>query len=216
MVEPEQLSEWLAAIAAGDERAFQKLYHATSPHLFALLLRILRTPESAEDALQDVFVKIWQKARTYDARRGAPLSWLMSVARYRALDLIRRRDPETSLPDAPELQASVLEDEHNAGPQANSETLQSLAVLSRCLQALRPDQQQGLMLAYYEGLTHSEMAARLNMPLGSVKSLVRRSLISLRMCLAENEPIDLAKKHKVSKRKRPKPSTKSSNKSPEP
>lgn len=187
MADSKQIAEWLAAVAAGDQRAFQKLYQATSAHLFALLLRILRTQESAEDALQDVYVKIWQKAQTYEKSRGAPLGWLMSIARYRALDLLRRRDPEACMPEDPDLTAIVLQDTDSAGPQANSETLESLGEVDRCMQALKPDQRRSLMLAYYEGLTHQEMAERLDLPLGTVKSLIRRGLISLRICLAEIE-----------------------------
>jgi len=187
MNQSEQLVEWLKASAAGDERAFKKLYQVTSPHLFALLLRILRTQESAEDALQDVYVKIWQKAKTYELKRGSPISWLMSIARYRALDLLRRRDPETSMPDDPEMVAIILSDTESAGPQVNSETMQSLSKVNRCMQCLTPDQRRSLMLAYYEGLTHQEMSDRMELPLGTVKSLVRRGLISLRDCLAEDE-----------------------------
>lgn len=187
MAESEQLALWLAATAAGDERAFKKLYDATSAHLFALLLRILRTEDSAEDALQDVYVKIWQKAKTYEVKRGAPLSWLMSIARYRALDLLRRRDPETGMPDDPDIEAIILSDTQTAGPLSNSETMQSLSAVDHCLQTLRPEQRQSLMMVYYEGLTHQEMSDRLNMPLGTVKSLVRRGLISLRACLVEFE-----------------------------
>lgn len=187
MTESEQIAEWLAATAQGDERAFQKLYHATSAHLFGLLLRILRTEDNAEDALQDVYVKIWQKAKTYEPARGAPLSWLMSIARYRALDLLRRRDPQGSMPEDPNIEALVLEDVHSAGPQANSETMQTLSAIDQCLHALRPEQRRGLMLVYYEGLTHQELAERLEIPLGTAKSLIRRGVIALRECLQGGE-----------------------------
>lgn len=192
MVESEQLATWLAAVAAGDQRAFKKLYVATSPHLFALLLRILKTQDNAEDALQDVYVKIWQKAKTYESKRGAPLGWLMSIARYRALDLLRRRDPEVTMPDDPELVANILSDANTAGPLVNSETMQDLGNVDRCMQSLRPEQRRSLLMVYYEGLTHQEMSDRLNVPLGTAKSLVRRGLISLRSCLANISDNDQA------------------------
>lgn len=192
MAESEQLAKWLAAVAAGDQRAFKKLYEATSPHLFALLLRILKTQDNAEDALQDVYVKIWQKAKTYELKRGAPLGWLMSIARYRALDLLRRRDPEITMPDDPELVANILSDTHTAGPLVNSETMQGLSNVNRCMQSLRPEQRRSLLMVYYEGLTHQEVSDRLNVPLGTAKSLVRRGLISLRSCLANISDTDQA------------------------
>ena len=99
MAEREQLAEWLSATARGDEQAFQRLYAATSSQLYGLLPRILRNPERAQDALQDAYVRVWQKADTYAPERGAPLTWLLSIARYRALDVLRRKRPEVAMPN---------------------------------------------------------------------------------------------------------------------
>lgn len=188
MATPEQLTAWLSATADGDERAFQRLYTATAPHLYALLLRILRTEATAQDALQDTFVKIWQKADTYSPERGAPLTWLLSVARYRALDLLRRKRPEVGLPEDPDLAATLMVDEIARGPDEDQDTQQSLAAVQACLGTLQDDHRRSLLLAYYDGLTHQELARRLEAPLGTVKSWIRRGLARLRECLAEMTP----------------------------
>lgn len=185
MVDREQLKQWLEATAAGDQRAFQKLYDATAPQLNALLLRILRNPDRAQDALQDAYVKIWQKAGTYTADRGAPMTWLLSIARYRALDALRRRRPEVAMPEEPELAARLLVDEVAPGPAEENENQQSLDAVKTCLSTLQPEQRESVLLAYYEGLTHQELAQRLGAPLGTIKSWIRRGLSGLRQCLSE-------------------------------
>lgn len=185
MAEPQQLAQWIAETAQGNQRSFQLLYKATAPHLYGLLLRILKTEDRADDALQDAFVKIWQKADTYAPERGAPITWLLSIARYRALDLLRRRRPEVELPDEPDMQALVLRDDSANGPALDNETMQSLSAIKSCLKTLQAEQQQSLLLAYYQGMTHSEIAKNMDAPLGTVKSWVRRGLMRLRECLGE-------------------------------
>lgn len=176
----------LQATALGDERAFAELYRACSSHLFGLLLRMLQRRDWAEEALQDCFVKIWQKAETYEPEKGAPLTWLLSVARYRALDLLRMKRPEVELPDADEehggLPPMALHDEAE-DPLARASEGQGIARMRECLKVLPPEQREALLLAYYEGYTHQELAKRMNAPLGTVKSWVRRGLARLRECL---------------------------------
>jgi len=179
------LEIWLSQTAAGDEAAFRKLYDAVSPHLFALLLRILKDQARAEEALQDVFVRIWQKADTYSVDRGKPLTWLLTIARYRALDLIRRQRPEDAMPGDPDLESALLVDKDGRGPDLDSETDQALEAVRVCMQRLQDEQRRSVLLAYYEGLTHSELADRLKTPIGTVKSWIRRGLLRLRECLAE-------------------------------
>jgi RNA polymerase sigma-70 factor (ECF subfamily) len=184
MADPELLTHWLHATARGDRQAFQALYRAASPHLFSVLLRMLRRRDVAEDALQDCFVRIWQNASSYAPDRGAPMTWMMSIARYRALDLIRRQRPEVSLDD--EDPEADPEDDHNEterGPVASSMTQEGMEVLKECLDTLQDVQRESVLLAYYEGYTHHELAARLGKPLGTVKSWVRRGLQRLRECL---------------------------------
>lgn len=179
-----ELVQWLQATAAGDQQAFQKLYIATSPQLYALLLRILRNGDRAQDALQDTYVKIWQKADTYSPDRGAPVTWLLAIARYRALDVLRRQRPETRMPEEPNAAATLLEDHVRPGPADANETLQSLDAVQTCLETLSTEQRESVLLAYYDGLTHPELAERLDAPIGTIKSWIRRGLSRLRACLA--------------------------------
>ena len=153
--------------------------------LYALLLRILRSPERAQDALQDAYVKVWQKADTYTPERGTPLTWLLSIARYRALDVLRRKRPEVAMPEEPDMMATLLEDEQALSPLEENENQQSLDAIRACLKTLQPQQRDSVLLAYYDGLTHQELSQRLDAPLGTVKSWIRRGLMRLRECLAE-------------------------------
>ncbi|RJS94474.1 sigma-70 family RNA polymerase sigma factor [Salinisphaera sp. Q1T1-3] len=185
MAEREQLEALLIATAGGDEQAFQRLYAATSSQLYALLLRILRRPERAQDALQDAYVRIWQKADTYSPERGAPLTWLLSIARYRALDMLRRKQPEVAMPEEPDRVATLLEDEQALSPLEQNENEQSLAAINACMGRLSDEQRECVLMAYYEGMTHQELATRMDAPLGTVKSWIRRGLMRLRDCLSE-------------------------------
>lgn len=184
MADREQLTAWLAATASGDERAFRQLYASTSSQLYAVLLRILRSPDRAQDALQDAYIRIWQKADTYSPERGAPLTWLMSIARYRALDLLRRKRHEVAMPEEPDMMANLLEDNQGLSPLEENENQQSLDAIRECLSTLAPQQRDGVLLAYYEGLTHQELVSRMDAPLGTVKSWIRRGLLRLRECLS--------------------------------
>ena len=166
MADAEQLRRLLEATARGDERAFAELYRATSSHLYGLLLRMLQRRDWAEEALQDCFVKIWQKAETYEAEKGAPLTWLLTVARYRALDLLRVKRPEVEMPDSDE-----------------EFSLPPLTLQDEAQDPLAREQREAVLLAYYEGYTHQELSARMNAPLGTVKSWVRRGLARLREAL---------------------------------
>lgn len=183
MTDPELLTHWLSATARGDRKAFQALYRAASPHLLSVLLRMLRRRDVAEDALQDCFVRIWQNASSYAPERGAPMTWMMSIARYRALDLIRRQRPEVSLDEETEEAPEDDNSEIERGPLSESMTQEGVDGLQECLDTLQDIQRESVLMAYYEGYTHHEMAERLGKPLGTVKSWVRRGLQRLRECL---------------------------------
>lgn len=175
-----ELEALLGRCAAGDAAALESLYLRVAPTLLAVLLRMLRRRDLAEDALQDVFVSVWQRARQFDPIRGRALAWLVSMARYRAIDLQRATRPLVALS---EVGAALETQSHTEGPADAAAVLGSGTLLQRCLEQIDTAQRHCLLLAYQEGLTHREIARAVGEPLGTVKSWVRRSLISLRRCL---------------------------------
>ncbi|MDT0634788.1 sigma-70 family RNA polymerase sigma factor [Spectribacter hydrogenoxidans] len=183
--EPGQISAWLQAVAAGDQRAFRRLYQATAPKLMALLIRILGTEEAAEDALQDAFVKIWQKAGSFAPERGSGLTWMLTVARYQALDMMRRRRPMGSIDDASAETSAALAERAALQPENREETMQTLARIQDYLGDLPRDQRRALMLAYFRGMPYRELAQRLRVPEATIKTWVRRGLARLRERLKE-------------------------------
>jgi RNA polymerase sigma-70 factor (ECF subfamily) len=184
MAEPaDNLEHLLRATAAGDAQAFRRLYEASSAHLFGLLLRMLKRRDWAEEALQDCYLKIWQKADSYAPEKGQPLAWLMTVARYRALDLLRVRRPEVELPEEEDAPPMTFADGAADDPQLRAAEREGIRRLNDCMGALAPEQRRSVLLAYYEGYTHQELAKVLDAPLGTVKSWVRRGLQRLRECL---------------------------------
>ncbi|MEO7152613.1 MAG: sigma-70 family RNA polymerase sigma factor [Burkholderiaceae bacterium] len=184
------LATLLARCGIGDRAAFAALYDGTSSHLFAVVLRINRDRAQAEDILQEVYVKVWRAAHGFDAAQSQPLTWLTSIARNGAIDSLRRNQAQ------PQTQSSVhandddgeehvydqLEDPA-AGPLDLLDRASDARELAACMQNLSAAQRQSVALAFYDGLSHAEVATRLHQPLGTVKSWVRRALLSLKDCL---------------------------------
>ncbi len=169
-------------VAAGDRVAFRSLYDQQSPRLYAVALRITRQPALAADAVHDAFLQVWRNAARFDAARGAAEAWLLGLVRYRALDIARRRGR-----DRPEDELPELEDP-DPDPLARLQTARDAQALHRCLDTLEPERRKLIVMAFVEGLSHAELAARIAAPLGSVKSWIRRSLLSLRSCLEGTQP----------------------------
>ncbi len=172
----QELGPLLARIAGGDRPAFGRLYDLTSNRLFAVVRRVLRRPELAEEALQEAFVRVWQKANLYDAAQARPMAWLAAIARNQAIDL-RRRSSERigeELDEEGNNQAAVL-------PEADLAL--ELKQLRDCLSRLPENRQDMVLLAYYQGWSREELAAQFHRPVTTVKTLLRRSLITLRECL---------------------------------
>lgn len=173
----DDLSAELAAIAQGDEAALRRVWDRAAPTLLGLCLRLMRRRHAAEDVLQESFVRIWRKAHRYDPALGAPLAWMAVVTRRVALDHLRRQRGRSEA----ELDPGDL------APPASEDPLTGLDVgatdLARCLDRLPPMQRRAILLAYYRGMTHSELALALGAPLGTVKSWVRRGLVELKECL---------------------------------
>jgi RNA polymerase sigma-70 factor (ECF subfamily) len=171
-----ELAQLLQRCAAQDTAAFRTLYDKTSPILFARLLRMLRRRSVAEEALQDVYVRIWQRAAQFEAHRGRALAWMVTIARYCAIDLMRRErmtlvsdDTLNEIPDESAAGSSAFEKPNN---------------FDNCIGRLDDKTRQCLTLAFVEGRSHDEIARITTNPLGSVKSWIRRGLISLKECLS--------------------------------
>jgi RNA polymerase sigma-70 factor (ECF subfamily) len=175
----DDLAGLLHLVAAGDRGAFRRLYDLQAPRLYAIALRITRQGPLAADAVHDAFLQVWRNAARFETARGSGGAWLISLVRYRALDIARRRGHETSAEelDLPE-QADADPD-----PLERLASSRDAAALHACLRKLEDDRRRLLLLAFVEGLSHSEIAERVGMPLGTVKSWIRRSLQSLRLCL---------------------------------
>jgi RNA polymerase sigma-70 factor, ECF subfamily len=176
-----RLMELLARTALADQAAFEQLYRMTSPHLHGVAMRILRESAAAEEVLQEAFVNVWHHAGSYVAARSQPLTWLTSIVRNRCLDRLRKHDVDTV----------SIDDEDHAMTIADRSPLPLELLLSgaeagavrRCVEALDAGQKQAIALAFYQGLSHSELARHLKQPLGTVKSWIRRGLERLKTCL---------------------------------
>jgi len=184
---PEQnqrLTELLAAAGrrdAGSMPAFEQLYQNTSSKLFGVALRILRREDWAEEVLQECYVSIWKHSADYQLQLSAPMTWMTSIVRNRCLDVLRRPNFEDATDDDAVFESFETDE---PGPLALLEQSTEAAAIARCLSGLDEKQQQAIRMAFYEGLTHIELAEKLGQPLGTVKTWVRRGLMKLKDCLA--------------------------------
>lgn len=187
-----ELAQLLARVALRDRQAFRQLYERSSPHLFAVVLRIQRNRALAEDVLQEVYVNVWRSAASYDAHRAQALTWMTSVARNRAIDSLRRRQSEPDTvssqtwhgdgdPDNDDMLERMPSDA--PGPEQLLARAAQAQSIQGCMGQLSAEQQQSLALAFYQGLSHAEVADHLSQPLGTVKSWLRRGLQALKGCL---------------------------------
>jgi len=174
------LAEALADTGAGDRAAFARLYRSTSAKLLGICVRILGERAEAEEALQEVYVTVWRKAGTFDPARASPITWLAVIARNKALDRLRTRRVRATEPLGPEAldfvdPAASAAQEMEAGEDARR--------LLGCLGELEPKQASAIRQAFFAGRTYAELAALQDVPLGTVKSWIRRGLLRLRDCL---------------------------------
>jgi RNA polymerase sigma-70 factor (ECF subfamily) len=176
-----RLMELLARTALADQSAFEQLYRLTSSHLYGVALRILRESAAAEEVLQESFVNVWHHAGSYIAARSQPLTWLTSIVRNRCLDRLRKHDVETVSIDDEEHVMTIAD--RNPSPLELLLSGADACAVRRCVEALDAGQKQAVALAFYHGLSHSELARHLRQPLGTVKSWVRRGLERLKACL---------------------------------
>jgi RNA polymerase sigma-70 factor, ECF subfamily len=179
--------EWIELIrrvAEGDQSALGTLYDTTNRLVFGLILRVVGDTSIAEEVLLDVYTQVWRTAVNYDNQRGTPLAWLTTIARSRAIDRLRsgwqdqqRKEPLDSLGDAPTSDAT---------PEEMTVASERQRFVRAALDSLSPEQREVIELAYYSGLSHSEIAAKLNQPLGTVKTRTRLGMMKLREAL---EPV---------------------------
>lgn len=176
-----QLQEWIARIVAQDEHAMGELYEAMVGRVYALALRITRQVQAAEEVVGDAFWQVWRQAPRFDAARGTAVSWILTITRSRALDALRRRD-----------RAEPLDDERLADLQSGGDPQDLLAAvenehrLHAALRNLDPLPRQLVALAFFRGLSHEEIASHTCLPLGTVKSHIRRALLRLRDLLGND------------------------------
>lgn len=183
-----QLRAWLAATARGDGTAFRSLYDATAPKLFSFALRILQKREAAEEVLQESFVSIWNNASGYQDGLAAPMTWMSTIVRNKAFDALRRLHSagETAAIDADGFDREVME-AMESGEPSQLDRLQlgeDARALARCLAKLEGLHRQAIAMAFYHDLSHSEVAQQLQLPIGTVKTWIRRGLERLRKCLS--------------------------------
>jgi RNA polymerase sigma-70 factor (ECF subfamily) len=173
-----ELERLILACARRDRQALRQLYELMAGQMLASMARILRRRALAEEALQDVFVSIWQRAKQFESRRGPARIWLMAIARHRAIDVLRTeraelyREADVDLLPEP---AEAVGDWSSAG--------RSAAALARCFEELSGEQRRGIELAFVNGYSHADIARVTGEPLGTIKSWIRRGLASLRLCL---------------------------------
>jgi RNA polymerase sigma factor (sigma-70 family) len=183
------LGTLMSRVALRDQAAFKQLYDATSHCLLGIVMRLLRERAWAEDVLQEIYVSVWNTAPNYSALKSQPMTWLMTIARHRALDALRSKRTERQHMVQP---SSNLDDDESSVPDVADERIGPLDQLlhsteaerlRHCLQRLESAQRQAIALAFYDGLTHAELALHMRQPLGTVKAWVRRGLERLRPCL---------------------------------
>lgn len=174
-------AELLGLCAQGDDRAFARLYQLTSPRLYSVCLRLMRTQQAAEEVLQEGFVKIWHNCGAFDHRRASAMTWMTTVVRNRGLDVLRSKKSRPR-----EVDAEFESMEFASGDMSPSEGAGlswSARRVGECMEDLRESQRKSIYMAYYYGYTHEEIARKLQAPLGTVKAWVRRGIERLRKCL---------------------------------
>jgi RNA polymerase sigma-70 factor (ECF subfamily) len=170
----------LGAVARGDEAAFERLYGATRAKLYGVLLRILGRPTLAEEVMEETYLKVWKLADQFDPATASPITWMVAIARNRAIDIVRKRgdvptDEEPEAAEAPPAEAPA--------PLARREMTAELKRLLSCLGRLDPEKQRIVLLAYYSGWSRDQLASKLDIPVNTITTWLRRSLLEIRECM---------------------------------
>lgn len=175
-----ELAAILQQVARGDKAAFETLYRATSAKLYGIILRIVVSRSVADDLLQEVYVKAWQRSGDFNPGKASPITWLAAIARNRAIDEVRRKRPE-ALEDELDDVELASEDAHPLAPRERREELKALLA---CLDQLDEEKRKIVLLAYCRGLSRDDLAHRFTRPVPTIKTWLHRSLAQLKTCLA--------------------------------
>lgn len=186
MIQAQEVEALLARVAMEDRSAFKALYDLTAGLLLATAARVLNDRALAEDVVQDVFAGLWHKATDLQVPTIRNLGWLCVVTRNRAIDHARKRPTDVSLQGQTDEGQDYTHDAPSDSPDVFAQLTmeQDKQCLEACLKRLEPEPRQAVLLAYMEGLTHMELAQRMQRPLGTIKAWTRRSLLALRQCMA--------------------------------
>ncbi len=180
-MQPAELERLIARVALGDRQAFALLYDSTAAKLFGACLRILKDRGEAEAAVQEAYVKIWQRADSFAAGRTSPVAWLVAIARHQAIDMLRRqRGPQANAAD---LETAAELADPSPGPERAAAAAETVARIDTCLEELERDRAAAVRAAYVEGFSYQELATRYAVPLNTMRTWLRRSLLRLRECL---------------------------------
>jgi RNA polymerase sigma factor (sigma-70 family) len=177
----EELNRLLIQTGRNDQKAFAEMYKRTSSKLFGVCLRMLRDRGEAEEVLQETYTTVWRRAAGFDPSKASAITWLITLSRNKAIDRLRQHREEL-LDDPSKLEQTVDE---QPTPAAGAETSQEYGRLNTCLDALEPQQRDSVREAFFTGATYNELATRSQVPLGTMKSWIRRSLMQLRICLEQ-------------------------------
>ena len=169
----------LGAVATGDEAAFERLYIETRAKLYGVLLRILGRPALADEVMQETYLKVWNMADKFNPAIASPITWMVALARNRAIDIVRKKG-ESSIEDEPQA-LEVAAD--TPTPLARREMTEELKRLLSCLGKLDPEKQRIVLLAYYSGWSRDQLAKKLDIPVNTIKTWLRRSLLEIRGCM---------------------------------
>jgi len=179
MLTPAELVWLIASVAKKDQAAFERLYEATRAKLFGVALRILRRQDLAEEVVQEAYVKIWNSAGQFNPGVASPITWMVSIARNRAIDVVRKRG-ELSIEEEP---AAMTVASDTPDPLARREMSDELKRILDCVGRLDPERQKLVLLAYYNGWSREQLAEKFDTPLNTIKTWLRRSMIDIRECL---------------------------------
>jgi RNA polymerase sigma-70 factor, ECF subfamily len=169
----------LAAVAKGDQAAFERLYAATRAKLYGVTVRILRRSDLADEVLQETYFKIWRSAGEFNPRLASPITWMVAIARNGALDMLRKRT-EVSIEDEPQaIEVSAAE----VDPLASRQMTDDLRRLLGCMGGLEEEHRRVILLAYYNGWSREQLAVKFDKPVNTIKTWLRRGLIQIRECL---------------------------------